>query len=116
MSTIKDRNATLGFRDMDVNDVSGTREYRIADAKRQAVGAASARDTLPALGASREIYVMPTVRCFVCTGDANVAAQAGMSHPVAADERFHLRIPAGHTHFAVIRDAADGFISVVPVA
>lgn len=94
----------------------GTREHATAGITRQAVGAASARVALPTLGASREIYVMATARSFFMTGDSAVVAAAGNSHPLAADERFYIRVPAGHTHIAYIRDSADGFISVVPVA
>jgi hypothetical protein len=95
---------------------SGTREYNMAGITRQAVGATSARVALPTLGTSRELYVMATTRCFFRSGDSSIAAAAGTSHPLAADERFHLRIPAGHTHIAYIRDTADGNISIVPVA
>lgn len=95
---------------------AGTREYNMAAITRQAVGAASARVALPTLGASRELYVMASTRCFFLSGDSSILAAAGTSHPLAADERFHLRIPAGHTHIAYIRDSADGFISIAPVA
>jgi hypothetical protein len=88
----------------------------MAGMTRQAVGAASARVALPTLGASRELYVMATQRCFFLSGDSAVVAAAATSHPLAADERFHLRIPAGHTHISYIRDSADGFISIVPTA
>ena len=97
-------------------DVSGTREHNVAALSRQAVGSASARVALPALGASREIYVMSSSRCFFQTGDGTVVAAAGTSHPLAVDERFYLRVPAGHTHIAFIRDTADGFITICPVA
>lgn len=95
---------------------SGTREYNKAGITRQAVGAASARVALPSLGASRELYVMSNTRCYFLAGDSSVVAAAGTSHPLAADERFHLRIPATATHIAYIRDSADGFISIVPTA
>lgn len=95
---------------------SGTREYNMAGITRQAVGAASARVALPTLGASRELYVMASTRCFFRSGDSSITAAAGASHPLAADERFHLRVPAGHTHIAYIRDSSDGNITIVPVA
>ena len=95
---------------------AGTREYNIDAIKREPVIAASSRVTLPTLGASRELYVMATNRCFFRSGNSAVNAAAGTSHPLPADERFHLRIPGGHTHIAYIRDTADGMISIVPVA
>jgi hypothetical protein len=95
---------------------SGTREYNMAGITRQAVGSASARVALPTLGPSRELYVMATQRCFFLAGDSAVVAAAGTSHPLAADERFHLRIPATATHIAYIRDSVDGSITIVPTA
>lgn len=94
---------------------SGTREHNTAAMTRQAVGAASARVALPTLGPSREIYVMANTRAFFRTGDGTVTAAAGTSHPLAADERFYLRVPAGHTHIAFVRDSADGNITICPV-
>jgi hypothetical protein len=111
-----DRSAAVVLSTEDNSLLSGTREYNMAGITQQAVGAASARVALPTLGASREIYVMATTRCFFLNGDVTVVAAAGTSHPLAADERFHLRVPAGATHIAYIRDSADGFISIVPVA
>ena len=95
---------------------SGTREHNTSAMSRQAVGSASARVALPALGASREVYVMPNTRCFFVTGSSTVTAAAGSAHPLAQDERFYFRVPAGHTHIAFIRDTADGFINICPVA
>jgi len=95
---------------------AGTREYNMAGITRQAVGSASARVALPTLGQSRELYVMATQRCFFLAGDSAVVAAAGTSHPLAADERFHLRIPATATHIAYIRDSVDGSITIVPTA
>ncbi len=96
--------------------MSGTREHNTAGLIRRALGAGTTVEALPALGDTREIYVMPTVRCFVRTGDGDVTASAGTSHPVASDERFYFRVPPGHTHIAFTRDTADGFITVCPVA
>jgi hypothetical protein len=96
--------------------LSGTREYSVADKVRVNIGAASVAAALPPLSEVRELYVLGSARCFFRTGDSNVSASAATAHPLPADERFHLRIPAGHTHIAVIRDAADGVLDVVPVA
>jgi len=96
---------------------SGTREHSTAGITRPAVGAASTSAALPALGASREIYVMANTNCFFLTGaSAAVTAAAGTAHPLASGERFYLRVPAGHTHLAVIRESTDGFITVCAVA
>ena len=103
------------------DSLGGTRTHSTATGIRQAVGATSARVALPTLSASREMYVMATQRCFFLTGDSSVTATnttglTNMSHPLAADERFYFRVPAGHTHIAYIRDSADGFITIMPVA
>lgn len=98
------------------DSLGGTRAHNTTAAIWPAVGAASARQTLPTLGASRELYVRPNTDCFFVTGDNTVTAAAVASHPVSAGERFYIRVPVGHTHIAYIRDTADGFISVVPVA
>lgn len=103
------------------DSLGGTRTHSTATGIRQAVGAVSARVALPTLGTSREMYVMATQRCFFLTGDSSVTATnttglTNMSHPLAADERFYFRVPAGHTHIAYIHESADGFISIIPVA
>lgn len=103
------------------DSLGGTRTHNTAGGIRRDVGATSSRVALPTLSASREVYVMATQRCFFLTGDSSVTAVnttglTNMSHPLAADERFYLRVPAGHTHIAYIRDSADGFISIMPVA
>ena len=103
------------------DSLGGTRAHNTAGGIRQAVGATSARVALPTLSAPREMYVMATQRCFFLTGDSSVTATnttglTNMPHPLAADERFYFRVPAGHTHIAYIRDSADGFITIMPVA
>ena len=103
------------------DSLGGTRTHNTAGGIRQAVGAVSARVALPTIGTSCEMYVMATQRCFFLTGNGSVTAtnatgMSNMSHPLAADERFYFRVPAGHTHIAYIRESADGFISIIPVA
>ena len=103
------------------DSLGGTRQHSTATGIRQAVGSTSARVALPTLSASREVYVMGTNRLFFLTGDNTVTAvnttgTSNMSHPLAADERFYFRVPSGHTHIAYIRDSADGFITIMPVA
>ena len=103
------------------DSLGGTRTHNTAGGIRQADGSGSARVAMPTLSASREMYVMGTNRLFFLTGDSSVTAVnttglTNMSHPLAADERFYFRVPAGHTHIAYIRDSADGFITIMPVA
>lgn len=99
---------------------NGTREYNLAQASRTAIGSASsAAVAIGALGTSREVMLIASTRCFVKLGASGVAAAAATDPDVLAlpaDAMFHLRIPAGVTHFRVIRDTADGFLRVIPVA
>lgn len=99
---------------------NGTREYNLAQGTRTAVGSASsAAIAIGTLGASREVMLIASTRCFLKLGASGVAAAAAADTDVLAlpaDAMFHLRIPAGVTHFRVIRDTADGFLRVIPVA
>ena len=97
----------------------GTRAYDWANGLRQAVsGTSTAAVALPTLGTSREVMFHASSRCFVKFGDSAVgAATIAAGHLVlAAEERFHIRIPTGVTHFRVIRDVVDGNLNVVAVA
>lgn len=102
----------------DFIDQSETRTYDFASGTRTTVGATSSAEVaIGTLGPTREIMLMASTRChirFGATGLAAAAAGAGVL-PLAADERFHLKVPVGTTHFRVIRDSADGFLSVIPV-
>lgn len=96
----------------------GTRTYDFANNVRAAVGVAStAAAAMPTLSASRELMVHASTRCFLRLGASDVgAASAAAGHLVLeAGERFHFRVAAGNTHFRVIRDTADGFITVTAV-
>jgi hypothetical protein len=99
---------------------TGTRQYNLAAGTRTAVLAASSAEVaIGTLGASREVLINPSVRCFIAFGATGMsaAAVAAGNLPVPADAMLHLRIPAGVTHYRVIRDAtSDGFVSVIPVA
>jgi len=98
---------------------TGTREYNFTDATRTAVAATStAAVAIGTLGESREVMAHASTRCFVRFGASDVAAaSAGAGQLILeAGERFHLRLAAGVTHFRVIRDTADGFITVTAVA
>lgn len=97
----------------------GTRQYNLGAGTRTAVGAtSSAAVALGTLGAAREILLIGSTRCHVRFGAADVAAAVAGSPclPLPADTMFHLRVPAGATHCRVIRDSADGHLSVIPVA
>lgn len=87
----------------------GTRTYAAAIA-RVAVAAATAPSV--AITAT-EVLVHASTRCFIATGAAPVATTNDI--PLEAGEKFHLRITSGHK-IAVIRDTADGFLNIVPVA
>jgi hypothetical protein len=54
-----------------------------------------------------------TARCFIATG-ANPTATTN-SHPLPPDVPYTIRI-AANDKIAVIRDTADGFLNIVPVA
>ncbi len=99
---------------------TGTREYNLAIGTRTAVAAASSAEVaLGTLGASREVLINPSVRCFMAFGIAGMgpAVVGAANLVVPADAMLHIRIPAGVTHYRVIRDAAtDGFVSVIPVS
>lgn len=98
---------------------TGTREYNLAAGTRTAVVATSSAEVaIGALGSSREVLINPSVRCFIIFGTTGMAAAAvaAGNMPVPADAMFHLRIPAGLTHYRVIRDSTtDGFVSIIPV-
>ena len=96
----------------------GTRTYDWAGNSRTAVATAStAAAALPTLSASRELMAHASTRCFVRFGASDVgAASAAAGHLVLeAGERFHFRVATGNTHFRVIRDTADGFLTLTAV-
>jgi hypothetical protein len=92
-----------------------TRAYAYADGQRITTsGAGQVRSTAVA---ATEVLLHPSVRGFVRVGDSAVAATVGAgSIPLAADEKFHLRITSGQ-FISFIRDGStDGSLSIVPVA
>lgn len=101
---------------MSVEEVTGTRVYDYATGQRITTAGAGAVRTTPAILAV-EVLLHPSVRGFVRVGGANVDATVGaMSIPLAADEKFHLRLGTGQ-FISFIRDGAtDGSLSIVPVA
>lgn len=92
-----------------------TRAYAYADGQRLTTsGTGQVRSTAVA---ATEILVHASVRGFIRVGDNAVAATVGAgSIPLAADEKFHLRITSGQ-FVSFIRDgASDGSLTIMPVA
>lgn len=96
-----------------------TRSYNLTNAIRVATGATStAEAALPTMGLTREIRFAASARCWIkwgATGLSAAAAEAA-SLVLEANAPEVLQIPAGATHFRIIRDTADGFCLMTPVA
>jgi len=90
----------------------GTRAYGTPAAR---VAVASATAYSAAITAT-EVLVHANTRCFILavagTGTPTVDNTA---IPLEAGEKFHLRVTSGQ-RIGVIRDTADGFLNIVPVA
>jgi hypothetical protein len=97
---------------------SSSREYADGKGVRLAVATASSAATaLPVLGETREVRIAANTDCWLRFGGGSVAASvAGTSIPLYAGGVEVTVVPAWATHFAVIRDSADGFITLTPVA
>jgi hypothetical protein len=96
-----------------------TRGYSLANALRVAFTATSTTEAaLPTMGASREIRFAPSARCWVKWGATGLTAAApeAASFVLEANSPEVLQIPAGATHFRVVRDSADGNLLLTPVA
>jgi hypothetical protein len=110
---------TNNIGDVDVLSVpvtaTTTRAYDYAAGQR--ITTAGAGQVRSAAVAATEVLLHPSVRGFFRVGDSAVAAGvAAGSIPLAADEKFHLRITSGQ-FISFIRDGAtDGSLSIVPVA
>ncbi len=92
-----------------------TRAYGFAAGQRlTTAGAGQVRSAAIAAG---EVLLHASVRGFFRVGDAAVVASVGAgSIPLESGEKFHLRINSGQ-FVSFIRDgAADGSLSIVPVA
>lgn len=94
---------------------TSTRAYDFAAGQR--LTTAGSGQVRSAAVAAAEVLLHASVRGFFRVGDAAVAASVGAgSIPLAADEKFHLRIAPGQ-FLSFIRDgAADGSLTIVPVA
>ena len=92
-----------------------TRSYDFASGQRlTTAGAGQVRSV--AVAAS-EVLLHASVRGFFRVGDSAVSASVGPgSIPLAADEKFHLRLASGQ-FVSFIRDgASDGSLTIMPVA
>jgi hypothetical protein len=79
-------------------------------------GTATTAAALPALGASRRLRLRARAACLFRSGDGTVVAAAdGNSLALDAGSEV-IVIPAGHTHFSVIRDTEDGVLDLMPLA
>lgn len=95
--------------------VNGTRAYDFAGGQRlTTAGAGQVRSAAVTAG---EVLLHASVRGFFRVGDAAVAASVGAgSIPLAAEEKFHLRLTAGQ-FISFVRDgASDGSLTIMPVA
>lgn len=92
-----------------------TRAYDFASGQRlTTVGAGQVRST--AVAAS-EVLLHASVRGFFRLGDGTVSASVGPgSIPLAADEKFHLRLISGQFVSFVRDGASDGSLTIMPVA
>ena len=92
-----------------------TRSYDYASGQR--LTTTSASQVRSAAVAANEVVLHANVRGFFRVGDSTVSANIGPgSIPLAADEKFHLRITSGQ-FVSFIRDSAsDGSVSIMPVA
>lgn len=93
------------------------RAFSIATGKRTAFVTAQTRVTLPTLGASRVVRALADQACLVKFGDVTVtAAIEDASFPIAANQAEMITVPAGATHYSIIRLTADGTIHLTPLA
>jgi hypothetical protein len=92
-----------------------TRAYAYADGQRITTsGAGQVRSTAVA---ATEVLLHASVRGFIRVGDSSVAASVGAgSIPLAADEKFHLRLGSGQFISFVRDSASDGSLTIMPVA
>lgn len=90
----------------------GTRAYG-APAARVAVGSATAYS---AAITATEVLLHASTRCFVgAVAGSGTPTVDNTYIPLEIGEKFHMRLTSGQ-RVAVIRDTADGFLNVIPVA
>jgi hypothetical protein len=88
----------------------GTRSYGAGS--RISVGSSSSQSSAVT---ATEVLLHASTKCYVKAGSDPTAVADGDSIPLEAGEKFHMRITSGHK-IAVIRDSADGYLHIVPVA
>jgi hypothetical protein len=97
-----------------------TREFNLANGQRTAIAAATTTPALalPTLGASRELRLRATSACFINFGvGTGVAATIGAtSYSIDANLPDVIVVPTTATHYSIIRETADGFLNLTPVA
>lgn len=97
----------------------GTRIYNFGAATLTTVGSSSSGAIqIGTLNELREVMLRATTDCVVKFGgsDVSVAASDAAVLSLSAGERFHLRLRATETHYAVIQESAGGNLRVTPVA
>jgi hypothetical protein len=94
---------------------TATRAYNYGGGQRLTTAGAGQVRSLAV--AASEMLLHASVRGFFRVGDAAVSASVGPgSIPLAADEKFHLRLSSGQ-FVSFIRDgASDGSLTIMPVA
>jgi hypothetical protein len=95
-----------------------TREFNLDAGLSQAFATAStAGIALPPLGTTRELRLRATAQCYIVFGiGAGIAATSGATSLLIETALPDvIRVPATATHFAVIRDTADGILRLTPV-
>lgn len=96
----------------------GTRYYDLVGNVRATVTSTSTAATaLPTLYDGREIMVHASTRCFIRFGTSGLnAASVGAGQLIAeAGVPFHFRVNPSFTHFRVIRETADGSLTLTAV-
>lgn len=113
-------NANIG--DVDVASVptkgSSTREYGPTSVLQAFTATSSTATSLPTLGVSREVRLDSSAVCWVIFGTSTVgvAAAGATCMRFGINTAEVIQIPAGATHFRVIRETADGNLLLTPVA
>ena len=88
-----------------------TRVYDYANGQKVAVGASSVQSSAVN---SDEILVHSDVACFINVGSNPTAADSAGNLPLAAGEKFHLRVEPGQL-VAVIMSSSSGSLYILPV-
>ena len=101
------------------DSLGGTREFNWENNVRETYTTTSTLAiALPTLGSRREARIHTSTAAFIKFGNSAVGAatvgQGNMNSPPEVPDV--IKIPAGHTHFRIIGETADGNISITAVA